>query len=461
MALNDATVLLSSGLPHQRDNRSPLYLLTPELLTNIFRQLERRGLAKVARVCRFWSSMALDLLWESISSFRFLLMTGYSVNHYGDTLKFIKPPIDSMWGVVEGYARRVRSISFAAGELEPEIISYIASRLESASDSPYFLPKLRHLHCFAPYNLESFLPLIQMLPPDLPVIRLSGLPSQSPGMAAQIFDTLSAIPFRCLISIIISGVEQDSVEALASLVQLQPTLESLELSWLTAESLSKFSQHTQLTKLDIQHRGTSLEAVAAMFRTIGSLFPGLRTLDVRLDPLLKDEVGVSTVSGISSCHELRHMAVACTLTEILTSQTVSDMGQWWPFMEEFWFGHGSDVAGAPGTPLSRLYDIARAWSITLRSLSVPFNLEGNFPAVPETIAVKFCHLQSIIVISPHLPVPDHRFASIAGFLAAITKPRFTVQDGGSFGDQDRKHVGLLLRIKEMREVQWSAMLQTY
>ncbi|KAG9025284.1 hypothetical protein FS837_005027, partial [Tulasnella sp. UAMH 9824] len=274
------------------------------------------------------------------------------------------------------------------------------------------------------------------MPPELQAITLElASPSKlSPATVTQIFDTLLAIPLGYLASITILGphdVEQHSLEALLSLVQYQSSLETLDVRScrFTAESLSRLSRQTQLTKLAFQHRETSLEAVEAMFSTIGSLFPKLRMLHVWLNPELQREIGVSTIAGLSSCRGIRRLSVSNTRGEGLTSQLMSAMGQWWPFMEEFSFTPNRCLATASGIPLNRLYDIAQAWSTTLRSLGVPFDLGGDFPPVPETTAVKLRHLKSIIVFQAKLP--DDKFANVAEFLAAITSSYCTVLRRGS------------------------------
>lgn len=64
--------------PNFADDRALVYLLPPELLMAIFSQLRKRSLAQVARVCCGWTSVALDLIWESIPKFSILLQTNFS-----------------------------------------------------------------------------------------------------------------------------------------------------------------------------------------------------------------------------------------------------------------------------------------------------------------------------------------------------------------------------------------------
>lgn len=56
-------------------------LTMPELLTSIFSQSEDRDLANVARSCRLWSTIALDVLWRSIPNLAILLRTGCSLQY--------------------------------------------------------------------------------------------------------------------------------------------------------------------------------------------------------------------------------------------------------------------------------------------------------------------------------------------------------------------------------------------
>lgn len=185
-----------------------------------------------------------------------------------------------MWDIVKGYARRVRYLSFRAGELDPLIISYVFSRLESPSDSPYLLPRIRRIYCFAMDNAPAFLSIIRMMPPDsLQAIRLRfDTPSRSsPATVIQVFNFLSARPFRCLRSIVINGVsvaEEDSLEALASVVQLQSSLQTLELHHcrLSPKSLSGFTRKTQLSDLNMRIIG-SLHTVSAMLEDRWILVP--------------------------------------------------------------------------------------------------------------------------------------------------------------------------------------------
>lgn len=368
--------------------------------------------------------------------------------------------MDEMWECLQGYARRVRRIEFCAGEFATPVMSYISSRLESGCGRPYLLPQIRWIRCFAVHNSPAFLSILRMMPPDLQAIRFDCLPGASPATITQIFNTLSASPFRCITSLTISGAsvaEQDVFDALASVVQLQSNLERLELRHVprvTAESLSRLGQHHRLVKLDIQHCGTSLEEVAAMFTTIGSSFPRLRSLDIWLDLGLEDEVGVSTIAGIGSCHELRRLGVFCSRMKALTPQMMSEMRLWWPFMEDFWLGRSSSIPRGQGTPLSRFYDIAQAWSTTLRSTSVLFNLGGDVPPNLER-TTKFRHLRSITVISTHLS--NDKFARIAEFLSSVTTPPFIIQDRRSYRGQECAELNR--RIKEIHQVQQSRVIR--
>lgn len=360
-----------------------------------------------------------------------------------------------MWDSVQGYARRIRRIGFCAGEFATPVVSYISSRLESARGRRYLLPRIRYIRCFALDNSPALFSILRMMPPDLQAIRLDCLPGASPATIARIFNTLSATPFRGLSTLTISGAsiaEEDVFDSLASVIRLQSNLERLELRHVrvTAGSLSKFGQHPRLIELHIQHSGTSLEAVAALFRTIGVSFPVLRSLDIWLDRGLEDEVGVSTIAGISSCHELRRLSVVCPHMKALTPQMISEMRLWWPFMEDFWLGRSSAIPIGQGTPLSMLHDIAWAWSATLRSISVLFNLEGDVPPILER-KTKFCHLRSITVLSTHLSNDD--FAKIAEFLSSVTTAPFTLQDRRSYRGQECAELNR--RIKEIHQVQQS------
>ncbi|KAG9037843.1 hypothetical protein FS837_001359, partial [Tulasnella sp. UAMH 9824] len=373
------------------------------------------------------------------------------------------PPTGRMWDVFKGYAGRVRCLTLRTGEFLPSTISYFTSRLQSESDSPYLLPNLRQIG-LEPDEPSSLSSIIHLLRPDFEAIELHlnvGCVRLTAERAAQIANALSARPLLCLarISILCGGfhvMEQGSLDPLFSLVHLQTNLAALELRHyrLTAEALSKLGQQTQLTQLIIENRGTSLEAAAAMFSTIGYLFPGLRTLKFSFDPRLNAEIGVSTIAGISSCHDLRSLEVGNSSEGFLTSHMVSEMGRWWPCMEEFGLVSYRYLARKIRTPLRRLYDIAQAWSITLRLLNVPFNLGWDFPPVSEAMAVKFRHLKSITIISTVLlpNLCEEKYSSIAEFLAAITNPHFSVHESLDLSSSP-EYAALNQRIKEMREAQ--------
>lgn len=74
---------ISYDPPHLSDSRILIYLLPLELLMIVLSHLRKHDLAMVARVCRLWSSAALDLLWESITGLSALLKTGYSLRLSG------------------------------------------------------------------------------------------------------------------------------------------------------------------------------------------------------------------------------------------------------------------------------------------------------------------------------------------------------------------------------------------
>ncbi|KAG8921929.1 hypothetical protein FRC01_014727 [Tulasnella sp. 417] len=398
--------------------------------------------------------MALDLLWRSIPNLAILIKAAYSLQYVKGAWEFASPPMDRMWECVQGYALRVRRVEFCAGEFATPVVEYISTRLKSGFGPPHLLPKVRWIRCFALDNRPALLSILRMMPPDLQAIRLDCLSGASPATIAQIFNTLSTTQFRCLTSITISGAyvaEQGAFDALASVIQLQSNLERLELRHVrvTAEALSKFIQQPRLIKLDIQHCGTSSQAVAAMFRTIGSSFPRLRSLEIWLERGLEDEVGASTIAGISSCHELRRLSVVCSRMRVLTPQMISEMRIWWPFMEDFCLGRSSAIPSGQGAPLSILCDIARAWSTTLRSISVLFEL-GDVPSILE-MPTKFRHLRSITVLSSHLS--NDMFARIAGFLSEVTTPPFTIQDRRSYRGQECAELNR--RIKEIHQRQQS------
>ncbi|KAG8891452.1 hypothetical protein FRC00_013648, partial [Tulasnella sp. 408] len=375
------------------------------------------------------------------------------------------PPTDRMWEVFKGYAGRVRCLTFRMEEFAPSTISYFSSRLRSASDSPYLLPNLRRI-CFAPENLSTLPSIIQLLPPDLKAIELHlnmGSAWLTAATATQLANALSDRPLRRLASITIIcegsiSMEQESLSPLFSLVQVQSNPEARELRKykLIAEALSKVGQQTQLTKLIIKHPGTSLEAAAAMSNTIGSLFPGLRTLKFSFDLDLQDEIKASIIAGISSCHDLRSLEVGNSGRGFLTSHMVSEMSQWWPFMEEFGLvSYGRLTRNEVNTPLSTLYDIAQAWSTTLRLLNVLFDLEfEGFPPASEARAVKFRHLKSITVISSalHPKLQRDRNYRMAEFLVVITNPQFRVHELLDWRSS-REYVLLNQRIKEIRDAQ--------
>ncbi|KAG8948071.1 hypothetical protein FRC04_010113, partial [Tulasnella sp. 424] len=50
-------------------------LRVPELLAAVFSWLSHANLTSVARVCRFWSTLALDIIWEKIPELRYLVGT--------------------------------------------------------------------------------------------------------------------------------------------------------------------------------------------------------------------------------------------------------------------------------------------------------------------------------------------------------------------------------------------------
>ncbi|KIO15531.1 hypothetical protein M407DRAFT_34876 [Tulasnella calospora MUT 4182] len=48
-------------------------LTVPELLVTIFSWLSKADLARVARVCRFWTPFALEKIWETIPDLQYLM----------------------------------------------------------------------------------------------------------------------------------------------------------------------------------------------------------------------------------------------------------------------------------------------------------------------------------------------------------------------------------------------------
>lgn len=81
---------MSSLVPMCSPTSSPIYVV--ELLAMVFSHLDKKSLARCARVCKLWSDTALDILWHDLTDFRPLLtllapMTGRDKTAGGRTIQ--------------------------------------------------------------------------------------------------------------------------------------------------------------------------------------------------------------------------------------------------------------------------------------------------------------------------------------------------------------------------------------
>ncbi|KAH9913198.1 hypothetical protein B0H21DRAFT_396450 [Amylocystis lapponica] len=106
-------------------------LLTDDILRDIFLHLDprcktRSDLARLARVCKFFSEPALDLLWKDLSDV-FLLLRILPSFVDSDGQKFLNGPItQDAWSRFQYYARRVRSLVVRPTNLDPSVFPQLA-----------------------------------------------------------------------------------------------------------------------------------------------------------------------------------------------------------------------------------------------------------------------------------------------------------------------------------------------
>ncbi|KAI6127220.1 hypothetical protein F5141DRAFT_379131 [Pisolithus sp. B1] len=140
MVTGDALVSPARSLPVA----SRIFYI-PELLHLIFSFLDKESNVSNARVCRFWSDIALDAVWKEVDDMihLFSILKPVLMNMHG-TYEFVDIPGVSDWARFHKYARRVRCLRFNSDSVQGEA-EVVLDEVARTRTSFEILPNLREL----------------------------------------------------------------------------------------------------------------------------------------------------------------------------------------------------------------------------------------------------------------------------------------------------------------------------
>ncbi|KAJ8503439.1 hypothetical protein ONZ45_g10870 [Pleurotus djamor] len=125
---------------------------TPSLLSHILAHVQPNDLKKCASVSKAWSNMALDILWEVVSSLQQLLrllgpLKFFERQGAKGTIQFSKRIKVEAWERVKFYAKRIRELCFTDGQKYHLSLVVASLTSSSANISRPIFPNLRKLSC--------------------------------------------------------------------------------------------------------------------------------------------------------------------------------------------------------------------------------------------------------------------------------------------------------------------------
>ncbi|KAI6018370.1 hypothetical protein EDC04DRAFT_453299 [Pisolithus marmoratus] len=299
-------------------------LSVDEILRLIFGFIDDRGstLCALARTCRTFHEPAMDLIWETLTTFEPVLLNLPSARILSTEdrcLTLSRPLSDNDWNVVRRRSSHVRRLHTFV-DLEPHYLYAVPpwfSFLTSPPDSSFLFPQLRVLSIEAEYiNMDDAEELHTEIQAHLRYLHLllrphlSALRFHIPGLFYPHLD-LPSIPVLCpnlrILNIVTPNYEWDGLPTphetaypFSSVVSELCNLEFVESDMTSWDLLSSLSQAKALRKLSVRlprELGIGPECPS------GDIFPQLRTLDIR-------------ASSLASCTDLFHWISLHQVTEI-------------------------------------------------------------------------------------------------------------------------------------------------
>ncbi|KAG8948068.1 hypothetical protein FRC04_010110 [Tulasnella sp. 424] len=392
----------------------------PELLSIIFSSLEAADLARAARVCQLWSSVALDRLWECIPDIDRLINVYSRLKRGEDALLHFEDVFNGgRWDKFWSHACRVRTVLRCRQEYGPGVIPHLLRQVKNSDSGQTFLPKIRDI-CFRTWlwDVQS-LSIFSLIPSGLESLSIDCSEAIALSTMLKLNQALEESPVERLKVVELSYLPPTSEalrRACTNVLHQQKFLERIHLSSLalTTEDLQNIGELPHLTELRIHHQGRSVRELREAFATIGKLFLNLQRISLEEDMRMPTDMMV--MEGLAPCHELREVSLRCALPQAVTAEAIRTLARYWPKLEELYFDPVDAPSTLPGAPLAILEDIALAWSETLSTLSLVFDTSQE---LPRATTIRGRLKREVTLFLNYTALHKDRVMPVAEFIAAL------------------------------------------
>ncbi|KAG8995823.1 hypothetical protein FRB90_000085 [Tulasnella sp. 427] len=348
-----------------REAHAILYL--QEVLAQIFLNLEKWDLATAARVCRAWTDVALDLLWEHLEAVRpimALLGTDWENSPSGD------------WSRFQSYIKRIRSLSYFTKRqtqddaiiTERIAIPALAEllRYTAVNGGQYLLPRLRKIDWSWDHD-DQLRMIMLFISPQIKDIKLVPMAFVTPEGIVRALRSLGGVLHSGLRSFYIepqqvSFGDGDSSTAIRRLLEKQDDLQELRVPFLP---MNPFMFKPKLEVLDIQCPFESTIEIERLLSQLVQSCPLLINLQILLyaETNLDPTIDFQTIRPLLQCTRLQTLEVEWRGNFELNSKDICEMGDAWAELEILHlasrnYANGPQDDGTRGMPLNFLSTFA-------------------------------------------------------------------------------------------------------
>ncbi|KIO31760.1 hypothetical protein M407DRAFT_19269 [Tulasnella calospora MUT 4182] len=397
-----------------------------EVLIQILRSLRKPDLAAAALVCRTWSDVALDLLWEELESVHPIMALLGPISQQVGGWDWDHGFPSGDWARFASYVKRVRSLSYgSASERDgnSDQISYHAPAkwhsYVSSNDERYLLPQIRKIdwNCFNYSQLEMIFPFVS---PKIKDIRIR----TRWGVSSTVLDRF----LRALRRLPTSGVRvlhfkhdivpKDGVpEEMKYLLESMDDLEELRVPYHLMEPA--MFKPSRLRVLEASHDLESGIDFNALLSQLADTCPLLENLRIMF--LMDGNINFSVIRPLTRCPKLRSLDMEYHGTFDLNVAEIHEMGRAWRELEVLHIAsrrvYNWPVGPGPAVPISLLAAFAEFFSPKLRKLGLYINTQ-DIPAPPDP-PVSFPNLEVLYVGTSRLDSDKAKVAKAFAFLSGL------------------------------------------
>lgn len=276
--------------------------LNHDILINVFANCTQSANAVSARVCRRWSEPAIDHLWLSLPSLFPLLRVLLPLVIVDGARDFDYDAPQPNWERFWARSARVRTLKHddngrpgsidsardLKGRIAPGVIPYLLLHQSWADSGRFLLPNLKNLE-WTTYWAQSLLQLPYLTSPNLRELAINlsaaSLPSAPVMRCLKLLASLSGLELRRLrITTAYKDKDQDLelAPAVASFVESQRALSTLELGWLYSEGeiIQTLYHHQRLVFLELLLAFDSYDLVQKSLQSLAGHCPLIETLKI-------------------------------------------------------------------------------------------------------------------------------------------------------------------------------------